>query len=107
MSEELGKTRLDIARHYNLNMKRTFDSTSNNETSMPVKTMLPSEIINRNGLMTNTVLCLTLPKDYAREETSCPICLDTLNGTATIMGCLHRFCNECFHRSLRMELGTG
>lgn len=38
------------------------------------------------------------------DESSCPICLDMLEKTWTVMTCLHRFCEACLHRSLRMNL---
>ena len=40
-----------------------------------------------------------------REDLKCGVCLGTLNITLTITQCFHRFCSECLHRSLRMELG--
>lgn len=39
------------------------------------------------------------------DELKCPICLGNIEKTSTVMACLHRFCSECLHRSLRMELG--
>ncbi len=38
------------------------------------------------------------------EDLKCRVCLGVLESTLATT-CLHRFCSECLHRSLRMELG--
>lgn len=52
---------------------------------------------------------ISVPDDVVdslfREDLKCGVCLGTLNITLTITQCFHRFCSECLHRSLRMELG--
>jgi len=35
-------------------------------------------------------------------ELTCPVCLGILRNTMTVMECLHRFCEECISKSLRM-----
>ena len=41
-----------------------------------------------------------------KDDLKCGICLGTLQTTLTSTACLHRFCSDCLHRSLRMELGA-
>ncbi|XP_058735456.1 putative E3 ubiquitin-protein ligase RING1a [Vicia villosa] len=36
-----------------------------------------------------------------RKEIECPICLGIIRNTNTVMECLHRFCRECIHKSMR------
>lgn len=43
--------------------------------------------------------------DVLEDELKCSICLGEIDKTWTVMSCLHRFCSECLHRCLRMELG--
>jgi hypothetical protein len=45
-------------------------------------------------------------EDAFKSDIGCPVCLEPLKNTWTVMACLHRFCSDCFHRSLRMELGS-
>jgi E3 ubiquitin-protein ligase RNF1/2 len=35
-------------------------------------------------------------------ELTCPICLGILHNTVTVMECLHRFCESCISKSLRL-----
>ncbi|CAI8618250.1 unnamed protein product [Vicia faba] len=37
-----------------------------------------------------------------RTEIECPICLGIIRNTSTVMECLHRFCRECIHKSIRL-----
>lgn len=39
------------------------------------------------------------------NEIMCPICLDVLDTTWTVMACLHRFCSDCLQKTLRMDRG--
>jgi len=39
------------------------------------------------------------------EDLKCRVCLGVLENTLTTT-CLHRFCSECLHRALRVELGA-
>jgi len=43
---------------------------------------------------------------HADEELKCGICLGTIDRTWAVTACIHRFCSDCLHRSLRMELGS-
>ncbi|CAH8313454.1 unnamed protein product [Eruca vesicaria subsp. sativa] len=36
-----------------------------------------------------------------RKHVQCPICLGIIRKTRTVMGCLHRFCQECIDKSMR------
>ncbi|KAJ4873118.1 putative E3 ubiquitin-protein ligase RING1b [Raphanus sativus] len=36
-----------------------------------------------------------------RKYVQCPICLGIIRKTRTVMGCLHRFCQECIDKSMR------
>lgn len=35
-------------------------------------------------------------------ELTCPVCLGILHNTMTVMECLHRFCEGCISKSLRL-----
>lgn len=37
-----------------------------------------------------------------RTNVQCPICLGIIKKTRTVMGCLHRFCQECIDKSMRI-----
>jgi E3 ubiquitin-protein ligase RNF1/2 len=37
-----------------------------------------------------------------RKEVQCPICLGIIRKTRTVMECLHRFCQECIDKSMRL-----
>jgi hypothetical protein len=50
-------------------------------------------------------LPISLIDDIISEELKCPICWGTIEKTLAVSSCLHRFCTECLHRSLRVELG--
>lgn len=43
-------------------------------------------------------------EDIIQQELKCPICLGTIQGTSTVTACLHRFCSDCLHKSLRGNL---
>jgi Zinc finger, C3HC4 type (RING finger) len=36
-----------------------------------------------------------------RDEAKCILCLDTVRSATAAKACLHRFCEDCIHRSLR------
>ena len=50
---------------------------------------------------------IELDESILEDDLKCPICLGILDSTYTVMACLHRFCSECLHRSLRIELAPG
>ena len=68
---------------------------------LSIRKLLPQKIVDSDGQYVDTHMVLD-----SNVEITCPICLGPLTKTVTIQACLHRFCSECFHRSLRMELGT-
>ncbi|XP_050898078.1 putative E3 ubiquitin-protein ligase RING1a isoform X7 [Lathyrus oleraceus] len=37
-----------------------------------------------------------------RKEIECPICLGIIRNTSTVMECMHRFCRDCIHKSIRL-----
>ncbi|XP_010441907.1 PREDICTED: putative E3 ubiquitin-protein ligase RING1a [Camelina sativa] len=37
-----------------------------------------------------------------RKDVQCPICLGIIRKTRTVMECLHRFCQECIDKSMRL-----
>jgi hypothetical protein len=43
---------------------------------------------------------------FGGDEIKCSICLGILEKTWTVTACLHRFCSDCLHRSLRVQLGS-
>lgn len=43
-------------------------------------------------------------EDIIQQELKCPICLGTIQSTSTVTACLHRFCSDCLHKSLRGNL---
>jgi len=44
----------------------------------------------------------TLPIRILNKDLSCPICLNIIHNTQTVMECLHRFCSGCMTKSLRL-----
>ncbi|CAL5213318.1 unnamed protein product [Lathyrus oleraceus] len=36
------------------------------------------------------------------KEIECPICLGIIRNTSTVMECMHRFCRDCIHKSIRL-----
>ena len=50
---------------------------------------------------------IELDESILEDDLKCPVCLGILDATYTVMACLHRFCSECLHRSLRIELAPG
>ena len=69
--------------------------------------LLPSQLPNSDGDLTDTVLAVGISRDKFYKDFSCPICLEKLDKTCTIMACLHRFCYECLVRTLRSSSNTG
>lgn len=49
---------------------------------------------------------VSIIEDIIVQELKCPICLDTIQNTSTVTACLHRFCADCLHKSLRGNLNT-
>lgn len=58
-----------------------------------------NELSDNNG----TRNFITIDSKAFQDDLKCPICLDEIDGTWTVMACLHRFCGECLHRYLRMN----
>ena len=46
---------------------------------------------------------VTLKKRAFISEFHCPICMSILRKTKVVMSCLHRFCEECIDKCLRMN----
>jgi len=44
----------------------------------------------------------SIPIRILNKDLTCPICLNIIHNTLTVMQCLHRFCNACILKSLRM-----
>jgi len=44
---------------------------------------------------------ITMPIRILNRDLTCPICLNIIQNTLTVMECLHRFCNACISKSLR------
>lgn len=77
------------------------------EIHRKIRKLLPESVRDENSTeQTDAVVLINNNPLYFSHETQCSICLGTLEKTWTIMACLHRFCFECIHRSLRMELGS-
>lgn len=45
---------------------------------------------------------VTIPLKALNNEFRCPVCLGILRESSTTMECLHRFCNDCITKSLRL-----
>jgi len=44
----------------------------------------------------------TIPVRTLNKDLTCPICMNIIHNTLTVMECLHRFCSGCISKSLRM-----
>jgi len=72
----------------------------------PPRKLLPEQYLDDGELVDSIIsMPVELMKVLFRDEFQCPICLGTLDKTSTVSACLHRFCAECLHRSLRSDLG--
>jgi len=71
--------------------RKLFDdsTTAEDGSKVPATISVPDEVV----------------ESLFREDLKCGVCLGILDITLTITQCFHRFCSECLHRSLRMELG--
>lgn len=80
---------------------------SPHELFRPPRIVKPEYYLDENGEKKDSIISLPveLIKVLFRDEFKCPICLGTLDKTWTVAACLHRFCAECLHRSLRSDLG--
>lgn len=83
------------------------EGLSSHELNRPPRKLQPETYVNEKGETVDSTISLPvdLIKILFRDEFKCPICLDTLDKTWTVTACLHRFCAECLHRSLRSDLG--
>jgi Zinc finger, C3HC4 type (RING finger) len=81
------------------------DEDSIHSTMYPVRPVLPEVMMLDSGV--EQVCFLEYPNAHEMfiDELKCPICLDVIEKTYTVDSCLHRFCGECLHRSLRTDLG--
>lgn len=43
-----------------------------------------------------------LDKETISESFECPICLDVVKGTMVVTECMHRFCQECIEKTMRL-----
>ena len=80
---------------------------SSHDLHRPPRLVKPEYYLDENGEKKDSIIALPveLVKVLFRDEFKCPICLGTLDKTWTVAACLHRFCAECLHRSLRSDLG--
>lgn len=63
----------------------------------------PAQILDIEG---NTIDNeIDIDESLLLDDLKCPICLGLLQKTWTVMACLHRFCSDCLHKSLRADLG--
>lgn len=82
---------------------------SNNEIEFPIRETLSEFAINEAQEMELATVAVQSNEslDFLfADEIKCPICLEILDKTWTVSACLHRFCCECLHKSLRQELGS-
>jgi hypothetical protein len=67
------------------------------------RTLLPEKIEDESGNLVDNVT--EIPDDKLQkvlsEDLKCPICRGSLDTTIAIAACLHRFCSDCFQRSIR------
>jgi hypothetical protein len=73
-----------------------------------VRRRLPETRQLPNGKVEDAFLSVSPDKleDIINEELRCPICLGTIQDTSTVTTCIHRFCEECVHKSLRSNLSS-
>lgn len=73
-----------------------------------VRRRLPETRQLPNGQVEELFLSVSPDKleDIVNEELRCPICLGTIQDTSTVTTCIHRFCEECVHKSLRSNLSS-
>lgn len=64
------------------------------------------ETINNSNVPLEIFIPVNVANDIVDQELKCPICLDTMQATSTVTSCLHRFCSECLHKSLRGNLNS-
>jgi hypothetical protein len=77
-------------------------------TSVSQKRPLVSEFVydQYGNPVANTITVdLSTIRSIYDDDLKCPICLETIEVTWAVSSCLHRFCSECIHKSLRMALG--
>lgn len=43
-----------------------------------------------------------IDKELVSETFECPICLDVVKGTMVVTECMHRFCQECIEKTMRL-----
>jgi hypothetical protein len=105
-----GLTRCDLQRPIRQFLPETIEvsKSADSTTKSPTRSRRTEDSVSKSGTVQEpAVLRLPrLPIEAFTNDISCPVCLETYNKTWTVMSCLHRFCSDCFHRSLRMELGS-
>ena len=67
----------------------------------------PSSSSSSSTSPSSNATFIELDESILEDDLKCPVCLGILDTTYTVMACLHRFCSECLHRSLRIELAPG
>jgi uncharacterized protein YbaR (Trm112 family) len=66
------------------------------------RSLLPERIEENGQLVDNFVEVDSREiEKILSEDLKCPICRGPLNTTIAIAACLHRFCSDCFQRSIR------
>jgi hypothetical protein len=110
-SESIGNVNLEDEKTYQTNQyskafltylqNRGIDSSS---MYTPYRKPLENTYFDASGSIQQNYIDIDI--DDLEEELRCPVCLGQIEKTWTVMSCLHRFCSECLHRALRMDLGA-
>jgi len=73
------------------------------EFSLPIRTIIAP--LNEKRKQNHIIINKSDGENLFHNEIMCPICLDVLDTTWTVMACLHRFCSDCLQKTLRMDRG--
>lgn len=79
------------------------DSSDSDDNAMPFRLLLPNLVVDSEGRIVDNLIEVHFENIF--DDLKCPICLGVLDKTWAVMACLHRFCSECLHKTLRADLG--
>jgi len=84
------------------------EGLSDFDLQRPRRVCVPEYFIDSSGEMVPATISIDINdgETFGGDEIKCSICLGILEKTWTVTACLHRFCSDCLHRSLRVQLGS-